>query len=1145
MSSITTSFRATTRFSLPSWLKGGWGAVGILAILYTLLNIAWTFLHWGGPERVVATSDLFALAPSLIAAVCAWWVAGQPTINPRVRRAWLFLGIGFFMFFLGNVAWAYLEAHLKVDPFPSIADAFYLAFYPFVLTGILLFPAREQGARQRIALSLDLLTIMTAAAMLVSYFVIVPTAAANNDGLLTAIIAPAYPVNSLVLLGGLLVIFYRRASADTQSVLVYLFVGMIIFVAADFGFSYTSLTGTYVGGGWMDLGWNIAQLFFILAALRQLQPGPARYAWPRRLTPSKGKLIKVPYLTVFLSYALVFYVAIIDYSQETEWFFFAGILLSLLIIARQIFAPGFSVGSVTTKLILTFLLVCLFSIGLVSLFAYISLLANLESVWRTDLLATLVVLVLMAAAAPLLAKPFVSPITRLTMVARQIAEGDLTTKARVESQDEIGLLASTFNTMLEAISQTQQELRESEALYRSLVDNSPDIIVVHRQGKCLLVNPAGVKFFGADSPHELIGKPLLEIIPPQDRGFARLGMERTTASMQPTPVISQKMHRMDGTSFDAEFRAVPIKMAGGPAIQFIMRDITERKQAEEQIQQLLTEVEHQKGDLELRVAQRTQQLNALNRRLQDELSRRQQLLLSLKDSEARFRLLFAASPDAILLIDPNDPDSDWPIVDCNAVACTMNGYAREELIGRSIDILNSTPGDPAQREGYLEDIRRKGVLHYEALHRRKNGLVFPVEVSTSLISFEGRELVLGIDREISERKQTELALQQAKEIAEAASHAKSDFLSRMSHELRTPMNAILGFAQLLDLSRKEPLTPTQKERVRQIVKGGQHLLDLINEILDISRIEANRLHISPEPVKVRDSVQEVLDLTMPLAVERRVQVNPTWDAEDENHYVMADRQRLKQVLLNLLSNAVKYNDEGGTVSISCEQASPDGWRISIMDTGPGISKENMGRLFTPFERLGVEEPAIEGTGLGLAVAKRLVELMGGSIGVESTVGKGSTFWIMLPSAESPLVSLQRSGGTGELPALSPASRTILYFEDNVANYELIRQVLADYSQIRLLWAADPKTGLEIARQKSPDLILLDLHLGGRDGAEVLQQLKANPQTASVPVVVVSADATPNQIERLIGLGAHSYLTKPLHVRRFIHLVEELLNERGE
>lgn len=481
----------------------------------------------------------------------------------------------------------------------------------------------------------------------------------------------------------------------------------------------------------------------------------------------------------------------------------------------------------------------------------------------------------------------------------------------------------------------------------------------------------------------------------------------------------------------------------------------------------------------------------------------------------------------------------------------MNGYAREELIGWSVDLINSAPGDAAERKEYLDFLRHEGVLHRDGFHRHKDGHIFPIEVSSSLISFAGRELVLGIDRDITERKQSEKDLQQAKDaaeesqrIAEEASRAKSEFLSRMSHELRTPMNAILGFAQLLEMSQKEPLSSTQKERVRQISKGGQHLLDLINEILDISRIEANRLQVSPEPVSVRESIQEVLDLATPLAVKRHIQVVTKLGNLDVNPFVMADRQRLKQVLLNLLSNAVKYNYDGGSVIVTCLSTSANKWRISITDTGPGISQEDQARLFVAFERLNADQPHVEGTGLGLMLAKRLVEMMQGRIGVESVVGKGSTFWIELPSTESPVERLERMGGTGGLPVMSTRASKILYLEDNVANFELIQEVLADHTQIKVLWASDAKTGIEMTRERQPSLVLLDLHLGDTDGSEVLRQLKQDKKTAGIPVIVVSADATSGQVERLTSLGAEAYLTKPLNVKHFVRIVEEVLAEKA-
>jgi PAS domain S-box-containing protein len=545
----------------------------------------------------------------------------------------------------------------------------------------------------------------------------------------------------------------------------------------------------------------------------------------------------------------------------------------------------------------------------------------------------------------------------------------------------------------------------------------------------------------------------------------------------------------------------------------------------------------------LRVRDREAQVQAKAAALLAEVNERKNAEAASRESEARFRLLFEASPDAIMLIDPHDPLGAWPIVDCNEVACRMNGYVREELIGQSIDILNATPGTPAERQAYLAVVRQQHILHQETMHRHKDGRLIPIDISTTLITFAGRELVLGIDRDITGRRQAEEALRLTTEMAESANRAKSEFLSRISHELRTPMNAILGFAQLLGLSRKDPLTPGQHERVQQIVKGGQHLLGLINEILDLSQIEAGRLQVSPEPVRLMETVQEVLDLTAPLAAEHGILIRTSWPAK-ANPYVRADRQRLKQILLNLLANAVKFNREGGSVVVTCRQTDKAGWRNSVTDTGPGIPADLVDRLFTPFERLTAGQTPVQGTGLGLAIAKRLAELMQGRIGVDSIVGQGSTFWIELPAAESQLAQLDAARGTRPMLSLSDKTHVILYIEDNQANFELIRQVLADYAEIQLLWATEVEAGLAQARLSHPDLVLLDLHLHGRDGADVLRQLKLDPATSAIPVVVISADATPGQIQRLLGLGAVSYLTKPLQLKQFVELVDSLLAEKA-
>jgi signal transduction histidine kinase/CheY-like chemotaxis protein len=401
---------------------------------------------------------------------------------------------------------------------------------------------------------------------------------------------------------------------------------------------------------------------------------------------------------------------------------------------------------------------------------------------------------------------------------------------------------------------------------------------------------------------------------------------------------------------------------------------------------------------------------------------------------------------------------------------------------------------------------------------------------------------VAIFRDISANKRVEEAQMQAKEAAEHANRAKSEFLSRMSHELRTPLNSILGFAQILELS---DLSTAQCESVEYILKGGRHLLGLINEVLDIARIEAGRLSISPEPVRVSDALQHALELVGPLAARHNVKLAPG-RAMDCQRYVLADRQRLAQVLLNLLSNAVKYNHAGGAVSLSCQDGSNGRFRIKVTDTGPGISPLGLQKLFAPFERLDAEQTGVEGTGLGLALSKRLIEAMGGAIGVESSVGQGSTFWVDLSSLEDPLENIQRTSDAG-LQALragtSEGAGTVIYIEDNLSNLRLMEHIVSNRPEVKLIAAMQGQLGLELIQEHQPDLILLDLHLPDIHGDEVLRRLRQDPRTRSIPVVMVSADATPGQIERLLEAGASDYLTKPLDVRKLLELLDRTLKPR--
>jgi signal transduction histidine kinase/CheY-like chemotaxis protein len=373
----------------------------------------------------------------------------------------------------------------------------------------------------------------------------------------------------------------------------------------------------------------------------------------------------------------------------------------------------------------------------------------------------------------------------------------------------------------------------------------------------------------------------------------------------------------------------------------------------------------------------------------------------------------------------------------------------------------------------------------------------------------------------------------ARREADRANAAKSEFLSRMSHELRTPLNAVLGFAQLLEM---DGITPEQRESVGQIMKGGSHLLQLIDEVLDIARIETGHMPLSVEPVEVGSVVAESIALVRPLAAQQEVSL--VWDPEPSaGLHAGADRQRLKQVLLNLLSNAVKYGGGGGRVVIDCRRAPEGRISLAVSDVGPGIPQEKLSQLFVPFERLGADLTPVEGTGLGLALSKRLVEAMGGAIHVETQVGLGSTFFVELPLVEAPVESYERSG-EDEVSAPSPGvERTVLYVEDNQSNLKLVERILAKRPEISLIQAMQGGLGLELARVHDPDLILLDLNLPDISGQEFLARLRRTPWGAHIPVVVVTADAMPGRLEALKKAGAMTHLTKPFDVRRFLEVVQ--------
>jgi PAS domain S-box-containing protein len=640
-------------------------------------------------------------------------------------------------------------------------------------------------------------------------------------------------------------------------------------------------------------------------------------------------------------------------------------------------------------------------------------------------------------------------------------------------------------------------LRDYDVPFRALVDAAPDgMIVCDHTGMLILVNAEAERMFGYEHD-ELLGKPLDTLVPDHVRPRHHRHVASYTGAPRLRPMGSEldlRGRRKDGAEFPVEISLSPFSTERGLLVIAGIRDVTDRRQ------------------------------------LERENKRANSYLVSAVDAVQEAFTLFDEH-DRVMMVN-------------SAARQLLGGTTGGAVVGRRFDELLHE----ALATGVFDfsnETRDSLYARWVAYHQAPSGTL---EVRTGT----GRYLrvterktadhgTVSTIADVTDDVERAEELGAAREQAVAASAAKSEFLSSMSHELRTPLNAILGFAQLLERDRKRPLDERQLERLSHVMRGGEHLLRLIDDVLDLSRIEAGRISISAEPVDVGEVVAEVIHTLEPMAA--RAQIRIAHDALPARWpSVIADRTRLAQILMNFGSNAIKYGRPGGHVTLRVTTAG-DQLSVEVTDDGIGIPDDKRDRIFEPFQRAGQETGPIEGTGIGLTISKRLAELMRGTVGFRSVVGEGSTFWIELPlhrvEAAAPASTAHAAVGTSPLAAGAPRHR-IVYVEDNPSNIAFMRELVEDLPSVDLITAPTAEIGLELIRAHLPKVVIMDINLPGMSGLDALKQLQQWPETRAIPVVGLSAAALLKDTARAKEAGFYRYLTKPVKVAELTATLEELL-----